>query len=140
MFELVQATQADREYLLDLRKRTIVPHLEIAGQFLSDKEHAERLDHRYDCSYIIRLKCKRVGFVKYSLTILQLELMQIQVEPQYQNQGVGSAIIQKILDIGHDKIISLSVLKNNPALQLYKKKGFKTISEDQSEYHMQYRR
>ena len=136
-FEFVQATEADKAYLFGLRKRTMIEHLEIAGLFLSDREHVERLNHRYDCSYIIFLKRERVGFVKYFSTTKELELIQIQVEPAYQNKGVGTGVIKKILIIGHGKTVKLSVLKNNPAVELYKKMGFKTISESEHEYHMQ---
>jgi hypothetical protein len=38
-FEFIQATEKDRAYLLELRKSTMVEHLEISGQFLSDEEH-----------------------------------------------------------------------------------------------------
>ena len=41
-FELIQATEADKAFLLTLRKLTMVEHLEKAGLYLSDDEHALR--------------------------------------------------------------------------------------------------
>ena len=51
-FNFVQASQEDRAYLLDLRKSTMVKHLEISGQFLSDQEHESRLEDAYECSHM----------------------------------------------------------------------------------------
>jgi hypothetical protein len=45
VFKFVQAKESDKEYLLELRKMTMIEHLERAGQFLSEKEHFERINY-----------------------------------------------------------------------------------------------
>jgi len=42
--EIIQATDDDRDYLLSLRKLTMVDHLENAGLYLSEEEHQARLN------------------------------------------------------------------------------------------------
>ena len=80
-------------------------------------------------------KADKIGFVKFETTERELELIQIQIEPKFQNKGFGTNIIKKLIDVEKGKTIKLSVLKTNPAVQLYERLGFKTINED--EYHMQ---
>ena len=137
IFEFIQATEIDKKYLLELRKQTMTKHLEAAGQLLTDEEHVERLNYKYECSHVVLLKSERVGFVKYLSKVTELELIQLQVEPKHQGKGYGTGILRKIMDLGQGKTIKLSVLKDNPAVELYKRLGFQTISEDNYEYHMQ---
>lgn len=59
--------------------------------------------------------------------------------PDFRNQGIGTRLIESLLDAiaeqGFDRV-SLSVLKSNPAARLYRRIGFKTVSEDDDEYIM----
>ncbi|MCS6120036.1 GNAT family N-acetyltransferase [Shewanella baltica] len=136
-FEFQQATKSDRDYLLALRKLTMVEHLERSGQFLSDKEHEIRLDDKYHCSYLVHYKNTLVGTLKYESTELEVEIMQVQIYPDHQNKGYGRGVIQQVLNSAQSKIVSLTVLKDNPALKLYLRLGFKIVGEDMYEYHMQ---
>lgn len=137
-FEFKQATKSDRDFLLALRKLTMVEHLEKSGQFLSDKEHEIRLDNKYHCSYLVRYKNSVVGTLKYESTELEVEIMQIQIHPDHQNKGYGRGIVEQILNGAQSKNVSLTVLKDNPAFQLYSRLGFKIVGEDMYEYHMQF--
>jgi len=135
-FEFKQATKSDRDYLLALRKLTIVEHLEKSGQLLSDKEQELRLDYKYHCSHLVYYKGALVGVLKYESTELEVEIMQIQIHPDHQNKGYGRGIIQQILNDAQSKLVSLTVLKDNPALQLYLRLGFNIVGEDMYEFHM----
>ncbi|WDE13973.1 GNAT family N-acetyltransferase [Thalassomonas haliotis] len=57
--------------------------------------------------------------------------------PQYQGQGLGQRILQQVLQQAKGKTVLLTVLKENPALNLYKKLGFTVTGEDEYEFHMQ---
>ena len=63
----------------------------------------------------------------------------ISVLPQYRNQGVGTALLQRMLShlagAGYSKA-SLSVQKQNPAARLYRRLGFQTVGETDEEYLM----
>lgn len=65
----------------------------------------------------------------------------ISVLPEYRGCGVGTALMQGMLDqlrqMGYEKA-SLSVQKTNPAYRLYKRLGFQTIGETREEYLMMY--
>ncbi|MGI2126291.1 GNAT family N-acetyltransferase [Shewanella oncorhynchi] len=119
IFEFIQAKEADWDYLLQLRKLTMTPHLERSGQFL------------------VRYKECIIGTLKYRQTDNSVEIMQIQIHPVHQQQGFGKAIIQQVLDGAKAKTVLLTVLKNNQALALYLRLGFNIVGEDMYEYHMQ---
>ncbi|MBM6832843.1 GNAT family N-acetyltransferase [Megamonas hypermegale] len=58
------------------------------------------------------------------------------IYPQYRSKGIGTTLLKNFLDFLRQKNytqISLSVQKNNYAINMYKKAGFKIVSEDQSE-------
>lgn len=136
-FELKQATENDREYLFALRKLTMVEHLEVSGQFLSDEEHKSRLDEKYRCLYLVRKNRALIGALKYEFSEFEVEIMQVQIHPEHQNKGYGQGVIEQIFNDHPSKNISLTVLKDNPALKLYLRLGFKIVGEDAYEYHMQ---
>jgi len=61
------------------------------------------------------------------------------VLPKFRNQGIGTRLIETLLDAIAEKgfhQVSLSVLKTNPAARLYRRIGFHTVSETDDEYIM----
>ncbi len=137
MLEFVKATESDKGYLLALRTKTIQQHLEESGLYLTEQEHLERVNHRYECSYLVFYQGTLIGMVKYKTTTKELELIQLQIDPLHQSKGYGTKIIQQILNGEKDRTVKLSVLKKNPAVELYKKLGFKIVGQDTYEYDMQ---
>ena len=135
--EFILATEKDKTYLLDLRKLTMVEHLEKSGQFLSDAQHEYRLNDAYECSYLVMYANELIGTLKYRVSEATVEIMQIQIHPLFQRQGFGQKILQQIITDSKPKLIELTVLKQNPALQLYKRLGFEITGEDLHEYFMQ---
>ncbi|AQS36908.1 acetyltransferase (GNAT) family protein [Shewanella psychrophila] len=136
-FEFILATQDDRAYLLNLRKLTMVEHLENSGQFLSEKEHELRLDDGYTCSHLIVFYGETIGTLKYREDDGKVEIMQIQIHPSLQGQGLGKKVVQQVLTKADNRAVELTVLKGNPALKLYQRLGFIITGEDEFEYHMQ---
>jgi len=49
--------------------------------------------------------------------------------PEYRGQGIGTALLQKLLEAAHNlyPAIALSVSPNNPAIRLYERLGFETV-------------
>jgi len=136
-FEFIQATKEDRDYLLQLRKLTMVAHFEKSGLFLTDAEHAFRLDDDYDCSHLIIINNEKIGTLKCKVCEDKLEIMQIQIDPDFQGQGLGRQVMEQVLKESTSKLVELSVLKENPAINLYKRLGFTITGEDEYEYFMQ---
>ena len=64
-----------------------------------------------------------------------LYLAEIGLMPEYQNKGLGTQMIQDVLDLA-DKLginVELQVFANNPARRLYERMGFQTT------HHKMYR-
>jgi ribosomal protein S18 acetylase RimI-like enzyme len=136
-FEFIPATESDKDYLLQLRKLTMVAHLEKSGQFLTEQQHQARLEYNYHCAFLVRHNGSTIGTLKYQQSGSTIDIMQLQVHPDYQNKGYGKAIMQQIIAEFGVKTVTLTVLKDNPAYQLYLRLGFKLVGEDNYEYHLQ---
>jgi len=137
VFKFIKAAYSDRDYLLSLRKLTMVEHLENAGLFLTEQQHNERVDEQYDCSHLIQFNGDILGTLKYKIWGSHIEIMQLQIHPNHQNKGYGRGVIEQVIKTAKLKPIKLTVLKNNPAKALYTRLGFKITEEDNYEYHMQ---
>ena len=133
--KLVKAKIDDKDFLFDLRKQTMVEHLEKSGLFLSDEEHRKRVDKSFENSFVILHQEHQVGLVKYEENEVMLEILQIQILPEFQNKGIGKQVLQYLFE--KEKIIQLKVLKDNPAKKLYERLGFTIVDEDEHEYHME---
>ena len=64
----------------------------------------------------------------------------ISLYKEYRNKGIGTELLKKMLDLLHKegyKSVSLSVQKANYAMRMYRKAGFKVLSEDTEEAIME---
>lgn len=88
---------------------------------------------------IIQGKQKIIGFLKIVAEKQHIYLGEIQIEKSYQNKGIGTKILQCIIDNNKLKYerIWLQVLKGNPAIKLYSRLGFKVFAETKAHYKMQ---
>jgi ribosomal protein S18 acetylase RimI-like enzyme len=61
------------------------------------------------------------------ITFLDIALL-----PEYQNQNIGTTLIQSLLQEATEaqKSVVLHVLRSNRAARLYERLGFKLVSED----------
>ncbi len=132
----VKATNGDKEYLLKLRKLTMGEHLRNAGLNLTDQEHLMRINEKFDRFQRILSDNLCIGAIKYRLSNKTLEILQFQIHPDFQNLGFGTKVLNSLLSLQQFRSIELSVLKENPAKNLYLNFGFEIIGEDKLEYCM----
>lgn len=135
--QLVPATETDKDFLLQLRLQTMAEHLEVSGQFLSLEEHAARVAYEYQHSHIIKIESKIIGMLKYKHDDNCVDIMQLQIAPEHQRKGYGRRVMNKLISDANGKVVSLKVLKANPAFRLYLDLGFFVVGEDEYEYHLQ---
>ena len=72
----------------------------------------------------------------------KIVLAGIQLLPEYQNQKIGSRIIEQLKREADQKGMPLlvSVEKDNPnAQRLYERLGCQVVGQDDKEYHLEYR-
>lgn len=135
-FQFIRATENDRPYLLALRYLTMVAHLEKSGQFLSESEQEAWLNDAYECFHLIVYQDEPVGALKYRVLDNCLEIMQLQIHPNFQGRGMGRKVMEQVLKETKCQTAELSVLKENPALKLYQRLGFFITGEDEYEFYM----
>lgn len=138
-FIFCQAKEHHIPYLLDLRERTMNPHMQKAGMPTDKFSNLQRVNYFFEEGRLIYHKGLIVGFLKYSYKEDYIHLIQIQVEPAYQNKGFGKKILQFVLERARAKNLNvrLEVLKNSPARKLYEALGFNIIDEDKFSYEME---
>jgi len=69
------------------------------------------------------------------------QVREIQIHPTYQGQGVGTRVMQDVIDRSQQmgKKLMLKVLHENHALGLYKRLGFVITDDTGVQYVMEYR-
>lgn len=133
-----QANENDIDYLLWLRQKTMTEHLVNSGLEASVEKHLDRIKYEFNEAKIILLDNKAIGLLKSKEDDKKIEIIQIQIDPKHQGLGLGQKILNTIIkkaEANNLKTI-LSVLKLNPAKNLYVKMGFEIIEEDKYSYKM----
>ncbi|MCC9661941.1 MULTISPECIES: GNAT family N-acetyltransferase [Pseudoalteromonas] len=138
MIKFIKATVLDKPYLLTLRLNTMVEHLEKQGLFLSLEQHQARVAEHFEHSHLVFAEAQCVGLAKFTREQDHINLLQLQIEPTEQGKGLGTKVLHALKNEAN--VINLTVLKANPAYGLYQRAGFKTIGEDDYEFHMQWQK
>ena len=135
-----QATEKDIDYLLDLRTKTMVPHYAESNLPTDRETTLGRILDQFDKAYIIFLNNQPIGLLKINREDTNIDILQLQIDPSQQGKGLGKTILTDILEeaSAKGKTASLSVLKTNKAQKLYLRLGFKTISEDEHSFFMEF--
>lgn len=102
-------------------------------EFLKSQHHAQH--HHYHTYYpdanfdLILLDGQPIGRLYIERGAEELRLMDIALLPNYRNQGIGTALIQDLLEEAkhHQQFIGLHVEQFNPAYRLYERFGFRDV-------------
>ncbi len=87
--------------------------------------------------YVAYIEDKKiVGYINYYLIYDRCEIANFNVLQAYQNKGIGTKLIKYVINYLNGKInnITLEVRKDNPAIRLYEKMGFKKVAERKGYY------
>ncbi len=102
---------------------------------------------QYQTSYpgarfdIVLVADEIIGQICVSETDKELRLVDIMLLPICRNQGIGTALLQDLLDEARhsNRALSLSVRQGNPAYELYRRLGFSKVGTqnifDNMEWH-----
>jgi ribosomal protein S18 acetylase RimI-like enzyme len=87
---------------------------------------------------IIEYDDKDIGMLSVEERAGDVFLSTIEIRPEYQSKGIGTAIIKKIVadSAKKTKPVTLQVLKVNPAKGLYERLGFEVVEETKTHYRM----
>lgn len=136
----VSAHHSDLDYLLWLRQQTMTPYLELAGIPTDKQTHLDRIQYQWDNAQLIFWQEQKAGLLKCAENKEEIEVIQLQIAPQFQGKGIGKIVLQELLAKAHhkQKKVKLSVLQQNPAWRLYQRLGFVLTHQDEQSYYLQY--
>ncbi|WP_228412524.1 GNAT family N-acetyltransferase [Chryseobacterium sp. G0240] len=135
-----KADDTDLDFLLKLRMKTMNPHY-AESHLPTDRETTlQRVLYNFDKAHIIFLHHHPIGLLKINKTDERIEVLQLQIDPDYQGKGLGRKILTHILHEASEtgKTVWLSVLKTNKAQSLYSSLGFCIVGEDEHSYFMEF--
>ena len=135
-----RAITNDRAFLLRLRKASMTEHLNSAGIYLDDAAHMVRVDEYFSDSHIISYQNVAIGLLKLGQFPDKIHLRQFQLLPEYHGLGIGSRVLELIQRKAQERQLSitLNVLLDNPAKQLYLRHGFVISTENELEFAMRW--
>ena len=133
--------QEEIKFIYNLKKEVYQKYVEkIYGEW--NEENQKKLFNKFMKENsknieLIYLKDKLVGFYNGKLKDdKSYEIGNICIIPEYQNRGIGTAVLKEVLFENKDKEIILQCFKENPASKLYERMGFKKIEATKTHYIM----
>jgi ribosomal protein S18 acetylase RimI-like enzyme len=140
-FTLRPAYEADRHFLFELYADTLRTHVEWAwgwDEALQRRNMAAALplaDWR-----VVVVAGQAAGALHVAQEPAAHHLHLLLLRPAFQRQGLGTQLIAGELARAraHDKVLTLKVIKTNPARRLYDRLGFVVTGEDAVSWDMRH--
>ena len=139
-YRLREVTEQDYDFIYQLKKDAYIKYVEM--NFGEWKEEVQKalfkafMEKFKEGMYIITFQGKDIGFYNACENDYMYEIGNICIVPEYQNRGIGTAILQNVLAEHTDKEIHLQYFKQNPVGRLYERLGFERIGETPYHYQM----
>lgn len=128
------AVPEDRAFLFELHRASMGPQIEERFSPWDDAVQWEFFDRwfRPEHTSIVRVGDDDVGVLAFEERDDDVYITRIEIRPDRQGQGIGTAVLQRLLDQAHEagKAVSLHVFESNPARKLYRRLGFTVTSGD----------
>ena len=97
---------------------------------------AFRQDFCAEETTMIQVNGQPVGYFCLKETDEERYLSNLQIEPNWQGKGLGSAVLNAILSTSEPKPVKLMTFTDNPAMQLYERLGFEVVERDGGTVYM----
>ena len=137
---LFPADESDREFSYRVKK-------EAEGEYIRQtwgwNEKVQRDFHTKDWEEkrpeLIQYDCRPIGTILVMENEEFIKIRQFFILPKYQNRGIGSYVLEGILDKADlsDRVTRLTCLKSSRVVSLYRKHGFETTGEDENFNYME---
>lgn len=135
-------SESDREFLYALHRTTMYEVINNTWGWDDAWQRAD-FDRRFGaCAVsIIDIQGRAAGGLWLGSTPDSLQIVELQLVPEMQGKGVGSAVVQHIIQQGIDRglPVTLSVVPANPRAQrLYERLGFEVTGVEAPFIHMRH--
>lgn len=100
----------------------------------------QRIFAHLECAQIITADHQEIGLLKVHRSPAEINLIQIQLLPNYQNQGIGSSLLMTLQQeaLLSGRPVTLMVFKSSRACQLYRRLGFSISAEDNHRFYLRW--
>lgn len=133
-------TEKDYDFIYRVKKNAYIKYVEKNfGEWKDElqQEFFKAFMEKYkEGARIITFQGIDIGFYNDCETEYTYEIGNICIIPEYQNQGIGTAILQDIIEKHADKEIRLQYFKQNPVGRLYERLGLQRCRETAYHYQM----
>ncbi len=100
----------------------------------------ESFENRYTKLFVAEDGDKVIGYSVIGLIVPDAEILNVAVDPEYRRQGIGEMLIDSLIALGDKEDVSDFFLEvresNEPAIELYRKKGMEVIGRRKDYYQM----
>ena len=104
----------------------------------SQDQFTTSIENSNNLCYCLSLKGKTIGYLIALLAIDTADILNIGIDPDFKRQGYGTALLNHLIEELRKRKIGEILLEvrveNKPAIQFYKKQGFKEISVRKNYY------
>lgn len=140
-FILRPVDSRDFTFLYTLHRASLGPYVDQIWGWDEDWQR-QHYEDNYQPKYmrIIQVEGRDVGMVSVAEYDDAFTLRQIEIAPEHQRRGLGTAVIRHLQAQAQaaGKPLTLRVFKINPAQRLYVRLGFRILREDDVHYDMRW--
>ena len=138
--KLVPTTENDKEYFFTLCKLVYQNMVEKQIGVWDEKIQRSNFNKKWEGHGFKKIiySGEIVGGIWVQEFESYFQLRELQIHPKFQNQGIGTKLLNSVIDRARvtKKELRLRVLMSNPATELYKRLGFITVGQTDTQYHM----
>ena len=140
-YNLRKYNNNDYDFVYNIKKKAYKKYVEECFEKWDEEEQKEFfkkfITQVKDNAYIIQTENKDIGFYNGELIDDDTyEIGNICIIPEYQGLGIGTNILNNILEKYQNKNIKIQYFKQNPVGNLYKKLGFTPNGETKHHFQM----
>lgn len=141
-YSLRKCTFGDIDFIFELKKLCLKWYIEIVYGWNEEdqyKKTVNELKRNIDCMNVIHADNTAVGVTTFSEEDNVYCVGLTMIHPDYQNKGIGSAVIRDYINFAEkkNKRIIIKTYKDNPAQNLYNRLGFKVYDKDNSHIYLE---
>lgn len=136
-----QATAEDKEFLYGLNRAAYEDVVrEQFGQW-DEAWQRQHFEEKWapEIFQVVERAGRRIGVLSVSRTNEEVRIIEIQLLPEFQGHGIGTALLQRELQFAdaRELPVRLQVLRKNRARALYERLGFRVCGETDIRFLME---
>lgn len=124
-------TEADREFLFELLKRSLGPHIRATYGAWNEAWQRRRFLETSDptAHEIVESEGAAIGCLLVEESVGAVALHRVFLLPEHQNRGIGTELVSELLRAAsrRGKPVRLRVFRVSPAVRLYERLGFRRV-------------